>query len=68
LTLKVTVSFFGRSHSITSPEMCTEPSAARSTNAPPTRSSTSTARPPKYCLENSACVSACHTFSGVAPM
>ena len=37
-------------------------------NAPPTFSSTSTAKPEKYFRLNSADVSACHTFSGVEAM
>jgi hypothetical protein len=41
---------------------------ARAMKAPPTFNSASIAKPEKYCLENSAVVSACHTFSGVEAM
>ena len=40
----------------------------RTTNAPPTFNSISTARPEKYFRLNSAVVSACQTFSGVEAM
>ena len=62
------VSLRGGSHSITSPLMWIDPSGMRTTNAPPTFSSVSTARPEKYFRLNSAVVSASHTCSGVEPM
>jgi hypothetical protein len=60
------VSLRGRLHSITSPEICVEPSVARTMNAPPIVSSSSTAKPEKYFRENSAEVNAVQTCSAVA--
>ncbi len=58
----------GGSQSITRPLMSTRPSGIRMMKLPPTLASISTVRPKKYCLANSALVSASHTFSGVAAM
>jgi len=68
LTFHVTDSFRGGSQASTSPSIWVEPSGARTMNEPPTFGSNATAKPKKYCRLNSAVVSACHTFSGVAAM
>lgn len=68
MTFHVTVSLFGGSYSKTSPEMCSEPSGARTVKLAPSLRSISTAKPEKYFLLNLAEVSASHTFSGVETM